>query len=221
MLNKKGNWSSSRRKSLKIPIAESVLFIYCGKCTEPNYFESILSSIKIKFENASQGMTKFEYDGEICEYDPANMAKFVKDIIKDKNKSFTDVYVVFDKDSFEADNFDNAIKKINAMTNDECQYCALWSNECIELWFILHFEYLQARISRDVYFNKIGNYLGIKYEKNIKNIAHRIVENGGFLDKAINNSKKLIEFHKNEKSYSKKYPATAVYLFFEKYKNYI
>ena len=218
---KKNNWESKRRKSLEIPIGLSLLFVYCGECTEPNYFNKTLEIIKDHYEKESKGITRFDYKAKVVAYDPSKMADSIKKIVSKLDNNFDEVYVVFDKDSFKPDNFDNAINKIEAMTTSDCKYCALWSNECIELWFVLHFEYLQSQLTRNDYFKKLEEYLDIKYDKNIIDIAKIIIDKGGSSEKAISYSKKLIKLHETEKSYSKKYPATNVYVFFQKYNKYL
>ena len=44
--NKNGNWDNKRRNRNLIPIGKAVLMIYCGKCTEPEYFGDALKTIK-------------------------------------------------------------------------------------------------------------------------------------------------------------------------------
>jgi RloB-like protein len=66
------------------------------------------------------------------------------------------VWCVFDKDSFTDKQFNNAIQK--SESND---LKAAWSNEAIELWFILHFEYLNAGISREQYITKLDEYFAV------------------------------------------------------------
>lgn len=220
MINKSDDWSSKRRKNLNIPIGRNILFIYCGRCTEPNYFNAILDDIKKNMEIKSNGITSFDYDFEISAVDPINMAKLTPKIVAKKGGNFSEVYVVFDKDSFKPDNFDNAIKMINELNSEYCLYEALWSNQCVELWFILNFEYLQAQLERESYFGKIGSYLKVNYKKNISNIAEIIKAQGGSWKQAIKFSEKLKGEYKNM-SYSNQFPCTNIDAFFKRYKEYI
>ena len=50
---------------------------------------------------------------------------------------YGNVWVVFDKDDFSDDQFNNAI----SLAERNGIHTA-WSNESIELWFLLHFNYL-------------------------------------------------------------------------------
>lgn len=62
------------------------------------------------------------------------------------------------------------------------QYHAAWSNQCIEYWFLLHFEYLTAAVSRDAYLKKLSQYLKLKgnlsYAKNMDDLFRILTENG-------------------------------------------
>lgn len=63
------------------------------------------------------------------------------------------------------------------------------SNPCIELWFLLHFEYTTAWLSNNDVINKLKKYYP-KYEKNI-NIFPEIKDK---VSEAIKNAKKLESF---------------------------
>lgn len=73
------------------------------------------------------------------------------------------VFVVFDKDSFENNAFNNAIYRC-----EEVSMIPIWSNESFELWYLLHYIYTDAQIGRDDYCAKLNAYVQPKYEKNNK-----------------------------------------------------
>lgn len=214
---KNNKWSSKRKSGISIPVGKSVLFIYCGKCTEPSYFSSLFRMISDEFLLKSHGQTKLEYDDVVDAVDPLKMANDIKRIIKAKNKSYDEVWVVFDKDSFMNDNFDNAIHCIENMNkNSKTSFKALWSNQCIELWFILHFEFLQSSLNRQDYYPKLEKHLNKKYQKNNPSIFDDILEAKGSLSFAYKNAVKLLDIHK-DKSYSNKWPATNIVELFNAY----
>ena len=72
---------------------------------------------------------------------------------------FDRVWVVFDKDDFQ--DFNQAI----AMAK-ELGYGSAWSNEAFELWYCLHFAYLNTGISRADYITMIENALKNKSGNN-------------------------------------------------------
>ena len=45
-----------------------------------------------------------------------------------------------------------------------------YSNEAFELWYVLHFEYLNSGISRQQYVSKLNRLLGKQYVKNDEEI---------------------------------------------------
>lgn len=223
--NKNGNWDNKRRNRNPIPIGKAILMIYCGKCTEPEYFGDALKTIKENKEKASRGITKFIYKEKPLPVDPKSMAESVVSIMKSFGLPFDEVYVVFDKDSFKDDNFDNAVMMINNLNTSKdyhsTSFIPLWSNQCIELWFILHFEYLQSKNERADYFDKLKELLNLKhkYRKNTKGIYAKVSSSRTKINDAIRNANKLLILHKDESSFANKFPATNVVEFFKKYKD--
>lgn len=129
---------------------------------------------------------------------------------------FGSVWVVFDKDSFSDEQFENAIKGA-----EENNISVAWSNEAIELWFLLHFEYLNSAITReqyseklDIYFSRLNINNG-KYEKNLKNI-YELLNQYGNSKNAIKFSKKLLD---NQLKPSNNNPATTVFQLVEELEN--
>jgi hypothetical protein len=106
--------------------------------------------------------------------------------------------VVFDKD--DNDDFDEAI----ALANKNNLNVA-WSNECFELWLLLHYQPLNSAISRDDYSSKLNDHFKEKninngvYEKNIKEIFDITYP---YVDKAINRSERLVKEYKGNKIFS-------------------
>lgn len=118
--------------------------------------------------------------------------------------------VVFDQDSFGKEKFNTAIKM--AQTKG---YIVAWSNECFELWFLLHFHYYCTDLTRGEYFKKLGEILSDKsgkkqkYQKENSANFEWLMEYGS-LKEAIKNSEKLLLQSCHEKSYAKRKPATNV-----------
>mgnify|MGYP001851916865 CR=1 FL=1 len=141
--------------------------------------------------------------------------RYVKE--KNKSKKIDHVWVLFDKDDFSDENFDFAIKKLEKYSNKETKYHVLWSNQCFELWLLLHFINLEASISRKDYIEKLRLYLG-NYSKTDKHIWGKILLKKGDIGFAIKNAKKIID---NTKLPSNNNPGTKVYEIFEFYKKYL
>lgn len=131
------------------------------------------------------------------------------------------VWCVFDKDSFSNEQFNTAI-----MQCEDNGMKAAWSNESIELWFLLHFDYLDAGIDRKEYVAKLNHYfkkLSIndgKYEKNLDAI-YRILVKYGNLPQAIRNAEKLEKVYKDTDTPSERKPSTKVYVLVEELFEYL
>ena len=84
--------------------------------------------------------------------------------------------------------------------NEDIQYHAAWSNECIEFWFILHFSYYISNNHRSEYIEFLNNKfveLGIgKYAKNMENIFDVLLEHGN-PKLAIRYATRIIKEHPN------------------------
>lgn len=143
------------------------------------------------------------------------------------DEKYDEVWCVFDMDikpdvvgQFE--DFDNAIKS----ALDAGFKCA-YSNDAFELWFILHYQYLDQEQNRTFFFEKLREYWKINYVKHGKTIAfaktiYSILEKDPKASqaKAIVNAKKLYTTQKH-KSYHLQNPVTLVYKLVEDLNNHV
>ena len=201
-----------------------------GTKTEPNYINEIKSLIANKY-NCRPNEIQIVIANENNSRNTVGLVQFmIEDVTKRaKNEKINHVWVMFDRDDFPKDNFDNAIKKIESLNNSENQnedsfhyntkdlisYHACYSNECFELWLILHFEYLSSQLTRQQYYDKLGDYLKQTYDKTTDDVLGLILKNGGSIDNAIKYAKKLVETNQTSN------PSTAMYLFAEYFKPYM
>lgn len=94
------------------------------------------------------------------------------------------VWVVFDKDDFPQQNFNRAFAL--ASTYNEITPC--WSNECFELWYLLHFHYRDTAIGRSELWPVISTLFGQKYDKADETLHETMA---GSLETALRNARKL------------------------------
>jgi len=71
------------------------------------------------------------------------------------NPRFDEIWVVFDLDAFEGEDFDNAILMAEAMPH--CHVA--WSNECFEYWYLLHFNKYAAGMKRTMIYDKLESQI--------------------------------------------------------------
>jgi RloB-like protein len=126
----------------------TILIVCEGENTEPSYFRQFkLTSATIKAVGNG-----------------SNTVSLVQEAIKlTEKESFEQVWCVFDKDTFPAENFNKAILMAEARGIN-----VAYSNQAFEYWLILHFEDHQgAKMNRAEYDETINQHLeefGVKYD---------------------------------------------------------
>src|SRR6476659_9074580 len=137
----------SPRKINTREVRQRFLIVCEGEKTEPNYFRSFRVPIDVK------GL------GE----NPSKLVNSAKEL-KEKEE-YDQVWCVFDRDAWTPEDFNNAIR------NAESQgFKVAYSNEAFELWYVLHFEFLNTGIPRSNYLHKLNLLLNQKYKKNSETI---------------------------------------------------
>lgn len=195
--------------------AEKWLIVCEGTETEPNYFEQLLfyanskSDKKIKYTIKGTGRNTESLVSSIDSY-----FIFVDDLKINENIPYGKIFAVFDKDSFKKGQFNNAIH--TAMKKG---YIPIWSNECIELWFLLHFDLLSSNVTRNIYYKKLSKILGHEYQKSENHFAMLSTEAN--LKTAIQNANTLYCESQHISSYADRAPCTTVFKLIEEIEEYI
>ena len=214
------------REEAKKEIKPYRYLIVCeGEKTEPLYFKVLKTEVEKRFREIID-LKEINFNDELIVLDGTgkNTESLVDYTLNIRNKANIpygdeNVWCVFDKDSFTDEQFNNAIQKA-----EDNGIKVAWSNEAIELWFILHFEYLNTGITRkdyikklDVYFKKYNINNG-KYEKNQEKI-YEILKRYGNQEFAVKNAEKLLK--NNTETPSKTKPATTVYKLVKELEGYL
>ncbi|MDD1438442.1 RloB family protein [Dolichospermum sp. ST_sed10] len=178
----------SNRKIHTRDLRERILIVCEGGKTEPNYFR------------------KFPIDENKCYVKPMgvgyNTYSLVRRAIEIGQTSllpFDQIWCVFDRDNFPAQNFNNAFE-IAEHNNINIAY----SNEAFELWYLLHFHRYINAMSRDQYQEKLTELLGHKYVKNSENIYDELIDRQPI---AIENAKALLILHSENSDSGRNDPA--------------
>lgn len=199
-------WIGSRSSQKPRLIApEYHLIVSEGTDTEPYYFNRLSDIINERFRDHIQLEIYGEGDNTV------NLFKKAKEIVDNGGKTFKHVWLVYDKDDFPKDHFNRTAKLCESNSTEETIYHALWSNQCIELWFLLHFSYMQSDLHRTEYFPKLTECLDKlgkgKYEKNREDMFNILRP---YIKAAIRNAKKLDVLNAG-KSPADSAPGTKVY----------
>ena len=180
------------RRSKAIELRNEQWLIVCeGAKTEPEYFRNLINDVNDK--SNKKVICEIKGTGKNTETLVSHVDKLVQvdDETLRKHIPYAKVFVAFDKDSFREEQFNNAI--YNALRSG---YIPLWSNQCFELWFILHYEFMNSDLYRTQYFEKLSGIFNCSYEK----AADHYNMLGGMkrIRKAYENAKRLYNRYINE-----------------------
>lgn len=144
-----------------------------------------------------------------------SLVKYTQKTINHANKVYGQVWVVFDKDDYNDEQFDLAI--------NNCNYNVAWSNPNFEIWLLVHFKKVNRYISKDEVLQELDkafqkNELG-SYSKNDTNIFDKVTSNGK-LDTAIKNCEYMEKINKGGQA-SQRNSMTKVYKIVDGLKEYL
>ena len=115
------------------------------------------------------------------------------------------VWLVYDKDDFPKDSFDNTQFSAESR-RDTRKYRVAWSNESIELWFLLHFQDMKSEVSRKQYIKLLEAYCD--YRKNDPELFEKLYPR---TEEAINRADKLFHSYEKNTAPSAMCPATRMH----------
>ena len=206
------NEKMQRRKKELLDDLPLFTYIICeGVKTEPNYISGFANAINIKYRDMSSGQRVIvKGTGR----NTKSLLRYARKQVNDEFPQAAVVWLMYYKDDFPYDDFDNT--QFSAETRkDSRQYKVAWSNLCIELWFVLHFQELVANIGRDQYRQILKQYFN--YEKNQADIYDVLKDN---LADAIKRAKRLYASY-GELPPSQRCPATRVFEMVEALQQYL
>lgn len=195
--------AKKRKENIRSKIVR-FLIVCEGSRTEPNYFRAL---VRDRYSEVREE----EIIGE-----GKSTCALVKRTLQIKNElehrrqlPFDHIWVVFDKDDFT--DFNKAIELAKSHT-----FKCAWTNEAFELWYLLHFRYLDTGVSRRDYIEKLQNeirkhsgYENYKYQKNDKSI-YKILTTIGDEKLAKRYAKRLRATFRGNKDYEQHKPCTTV-----------
>ncbi len=211
---KKGWLKHRSDKEIKLQ-PEYHLIITEGTDTEPAYFLAIKEVINRQYPGKIQLNIFGEGDNTI------NLFVKAKQVAGSNSNIYRHVWILYDTDDFPPTHIEQVVQLCQKNSTDETEYHALWSNQCFELWFLLHFSFMQSDIHRTEYWSKLSTHLTQigkgEYTKNRKDMYHILRP---FLDIAIVNAKKLNTVNAG-KSVALSAPGTKVYELLEVLRPYL
>jgi len=200
MTNRKLPGISPRKENLRSMLPR-FLIVCEGKQTEPNYF------------------SRFRYFYRV-HVDPRGIGKRALTVVDEalrlrKLEGYTrkddEVWCVFDHDDLPSEYFNRAVR----LAEEKGLHVA-YSNEAFELWFLLHFAYLDTGITRGEYCAKLNGLLGCEYLKNDPDIFDQLFDK---MPDAIERAGKLLCQH-GDTPPADANPSTTVHLLVEALRRY-
>lgn len=187
----------SSRKVNTREVKQRFLIVCEGVKTEPNYFRSFpVSGLVIDIQGVGENPSRLIESAE----------KYKEDDDYDQS------WCVFDRDSWTKQDFNSAITKAEAKG-----FRVAYSNEAFELWYILHFQFLNTGIPRSDYCEKLTLLLGKLYQKNSDTIYDEILDKQAT---AIKNAENLLnQYHPQNPE--KDNPSTTVHLLVKELNKFI
>lgn len=212
-LNK--DWMKKRRdKPIRIQ-PEYHLIVTEGTSTEPQYFQAIRDIINQQYRGRVQLDIYGEGQNTLSLFDKA------RNHVQRSPNSCKHVWIVYDTDDFPQDYINRTVELCVQSSTGETEYHAIWSNQCIELWFLLHFSYFQSDIHRKEYWPKLSECMTMHgfgiYSKGREDM-YSILE--PYMDIAIRNAKKLDAINQG-RTPAMSAPGTKVFELIEKLRPYL
>lgn len=173
-----------------------------GIKTEPFYIQGLTNQINQKYKQFTSG------DRIIVKGTGRNtesLLKYARKKVDYEYPACKVVWLMYDKDDFPFDNFDNTQFSVEEKKCKQ-EYHVAWSNECIELWFLLHFQPLFVNVGREQYYDILKGYF--PYEKNMQNIFDILQDKTHV---AIKHAEALYSSYDESDPPSKRAPATRVH----------
>lgn len=211
---KNNNISRKDRLKSKRQAPANYLIVCEGKKTEPNYFNGIKKKINEKYGNKVDVLIpNIEVKG--TGMNTTSLVKYTQKTVNHANKVYGQVWVVFDKDDYNDEQFNLAI--------ENCNYNVAWSNPNFELWLLSHFKKVNRCISKDDVLQELSKEFQKKrlgdYVKNDEDIFNKVTSEGK-LHTAIRNCEYMEELNKCRQA-SQRNPMTKVYKIVEGLKEYL
>lgn len=154
-----------QRKAKRIPEPASYFIGSEGTKTEVLYFKWIADRLEEQYSGFQGRIEVPSFHIKGIGSSNLRLLDDIEEYLKNDPMLYENVWAVFDKDDVPLAYFDNALTVAASKG-----WHTAWSNDSFELWYLLHFEFLQSGITREQYKQKLTSHFqrrGIaKYEKN-------------------------------------------------------
>jgi hypothetical protein len=140
-------------QTASLELQKKFLLLCEGANTEPDYFKAF-PVVSASVEAIGYGSTK------------TSLVTTAIEVAKEVKYKGYEVWIVFDFDvkpdqlSQQKEDCNRAIEMAQ-----KANLKVAFSNDAFELWFLLHFQSIEGQLTRQEYYEKLSEYLGVNYEK--------------------------------------------------------
>lgn len=211
-IQKNNDKMKKKKKTILDDIPSYTFILSEGTKTEVAYIEGFAEAINKKYSDFSTGKRiVIKGTGMNCQ----SLLTYARKTVEAEMPQATIVWLMYDKDDFPRDNFDNTEYSAEQRFDKRIVKVA-WSNESLELWFVLHFQELNANIGRKKYIKILEKCCG--YRKNDPQLFELMKAH---TDTAIVRAKKQYNDYPSDMPPSQRCPATRVFELVEELKKYL
>ena len=191
----RGKRNPYKRKVNTREIRERFLIVCEGGQTEPNYFKGfrVPTDVYVKIIGVGES--------------PIHVVNETLLLSRTSEEGYDQIWCVFDRDSWTAHEFNQAL---NLAERNGIRVA--YSNEAFELWYVLHFQYLDTGQSRKRLVELISSNLDGGYKKNDHRMYQKLEP---LMETAIENAKTLLATC-NPPNPERDNPSTTVHLLVER-----
>lgn len=204
------------KMATKYEMPPYILIVSEGVKTEPLYLRGFVQ----KINNQYRDIAKEDHIVVIgTGRNTKGLLQFVdRNVQAGRWTQFEKIWLVYDKDDFPYDNFDNT--QFSAEGRKDSNIRTAWSNESFELWILLHFQEYVSDNGRQQYIDKLNTYF--EYSKTREDLFDIVMQKGSLAD-AKKRAKRLYNhfIEMGERSPSNMVPATRVFELVEELESYI
>ncbi len=216
-------WARMARKEnpyrQKKTVQKTFLIVCEGENTEVEYFSG--------FKRKGVQILTFHGKSLKGEGQKVGLVKWAVKLGKEPDFKGAELWCVFDYDvnpdeaHVQPADFDAAVAMGNVARNG---VNIAWSNDCFELWFLLHYQNLKTALTRDAYYPLLKEHWGLesfsreaKTKAFCENLHSLLATKGGDVERAIKwASVQDEEWESAGEAYHKRCPGTTVYKLVEK-----
>ncbi|MEA2017390.1 MAG: RloB family protein [Campylobacterota bacterium] len=195
----------------------------------PAYFQKIIDKL-IEAKKITQDSIVIVNQKKIKGTNPTKVLERLKNYNEDGKsyKDFADKWIVIDRDTPRVNNGGHTAKDFNeAIQNSKSKISkynveVAYANDSFELWYLLHFDYIDSSIHRDDINKKLIQKLKVKNSSIFSNLNSENIKTENYTklifdellssqDRAVKNAEKLLIFHGSNHNPEKDNPSTTVH----------